>query len=315
MFLLVAIVLVLFPHQAAEGAAEGLRFALERVIVAILPFSAISSAMVFSGYAQKIGKLASPIFIRLNLNPYGAIAYIAGLLGGYPTGCRTVCDMYREGLIDKADAESMLCYVNNGGLVFAMNVTGIAMWKDVRAGLYIFFVSAISALIASQLFNRGCRVNSAAITPKEKTPFWAALGRGIGASAGVGVNIVASFVVFYAIGEALNLEKVPFLMGVWDMTKGISYCAQLKNLPLAVLFFSFGGASVMAQSTAVLAECELSMRQMIKGKAASAAIAFLITYTAKALAGGIWESSVLAMLALIVIVVGIKLIKKLYAFA
>lgn len=314
MFILVAIVLVLFPREATLGALEGLNFAQEKVIVSILPFAIVSSAMVFSHTAQRVGVLFAPLFKRAHLNPYGAIAFMSSLLGGYPTGCKNVCDMCREGYIDKPDAEKMLCYVNNGGIIFAINIVGIEGFGSIYPGVFVFCVSALSAFITSQIFAR-VKIAPEIKISKEKPPFWGAAGRGIASGGSVIVNIMSAFIVFYAIGNALGLYRFPLLYGIWEMTKGVLYAGSIKNLPLAAFFFSLGGVSVWAQSAAVAAECDVSIQNMITGKITSAIIAFLITYVFTAFAGGIWEVGALALIAIVVIAAGFKALKKLYANA
>ncbi len=315
MFILVAIVLVLFPREATEGAIEGLKFAQEKVIVSILPFAIVSAAMVFSHTAQRLGGFFAPLFKKVRLNPYGAIAFICSLLGGYPTGCKNVCDMYREGYIDREDAEKMLCYVNNGGIIFAINIVGIEAFGNIWAGVWVFCVSAMSAFITSQIFAREKAPIAQIEIKKEKPPFWGAAGRGIASGGSVIVNIMSAFIVFYAVGNALGLYRFPFLYGVWELTKGVIYAGGIKNLPLAAFFFSLGGVSVWAQSAAVASECSMSIAKMITGKVTSAIISFLITYVLVSLAGGIWEVGALAALSFIVIAVGFKALKKLYASA
>ncbi len=314
MFVLVLIILILFPDAAQKGALEGLEIAFKTVIPSVLPFSVVSCALVYSGVIEKIGRALFPLAKLMRINPCGTAALLAGLLGGYPTGCKMVCDMHKEGLIDKQESEKMLGYVNNGGLVFALSVCGEALFHSKRTGLLIFCISGASALVAAVILGRSdeCKLIAA---KKEKLPFMAVLGKSIASGGGVILNIASSFVVFYALSNALGLYKVPLLEGCVEMTKGIMHAGEVENLPLAAFFFTLGGVGVFAQSAAICSEHNLSLRGYVKGKVLSAAIAFIITYlfSGEAFIGK--DIALLSLLAALAVIASLRIIKKLYAKA
>lgn len=275
MFLLVCVVLLIFPQEATIGAREGLEVAFETVVPAILPFAVFSSAVIYSGAAVKIGKVLSPLWRFLGLNPFGVVAFISGLLGGYPTGCKAVCDMYEQGIINRNSAEKMLSYVNNGGIVFAINILGNTAFNSSSAGVCAFLSAAVASLIAGCVFGREKGRSEYSVETK-KTPLLGALGKAIASGGTVVMNIVASFVVFYALSEALKMEKVPLIDGLCEITKGIFYSGKADNLALATFFFTIGGLGVFAQSAALCAKHDLKLNCCIKGKLISAPIAYMM---------------------------------------
>lgn len=293
MFVLVCIILLLNPESATEGAREGLRVAFETVIPAILPFSVFSSALVYSGSIEKI---ASP----------RATAFITGFLGGYPTGCKTVCDLYDEGLIEKHEAEKLLAYVNNGGIIFGLNVCGRLNFASKAAGVVIFSSGVAAALITGILFSKG---KSPHIKQRKnkKMPPMAILGKSIASGGSVIINIASSLVVTYALIDALKLESLPFLAGICEMTKGITYAGKIKHLPLASFFFSFGGLGVFAQSSALCAKSDISMKWYLPGKILTGVTAYVITY---ATIHTSWDIAAFSMLAVTGIACAVKLIKR-----
>lgn len=314
MFILVLLVLILFPDEAQAGAREGLQVAFDSVIVSVLPFSVMASAVVYSGTAQRLGRFFVPVARLMGINPYGITALICSFLGGYPTGCRVVCDMYREGLIDKAEGEKMLAYANNGGIVFALNICGSRAFGSAKAGWTVLFVSAFSALVTAKVMGRST-VKEVEFYKKEKPPFMATVGKSVASGGGVIINIAASFVVFYAIAGALALDRIPLAAGAFEMTKGIMHAGGAQSLPLAAFFFTLGGVGVFSQSAAIVSEYDMSLKWYVKGKILSAAIAFAITYL---ISGGIFvgkETIAFSLLALTVVVCAVKVIKKLYASA
>ncbi len=276
MFVAVLFILILFPYEAQQGAMEGLKVAFETVTVAILPFAVVSGALVYTGFPKVLGNLCAPLFNRLHLHPYGATAFIMGLLGGYPTGCKLACEMYGEGLINKEECEKIIAYTNNGGLVFALNVCGGAMFESKEAGVVIFASAAVGAFITGLFMSRGNY--SINVAESKKLPTFTALGKSLGAGGSIILNIAASFIVFYAVANALGLHRVPFIEGIFEMTKGIAYAAKIKSVPMGAFFFSLGGAGVFAQCAAICSEYSLSLKKYVAGKLLQAVIAFALAY-------------------------------------
>lgn len=315
MFVLVLIVLLVFPNAAQEGAKEGLKVAFESVIPSVVPFAVVSSALIYSNAAEKIGNLINPLFSKFHINPYGAVAFFTGLLGGYPTGCKTVCDMYREGIVDKAECEKMLAYVNNGGVIFAINVCGSMAFGSKRAGLAVFFVSALSSFITGLFLARSTETVAMQHRTNKKMPLMAILGRSVASGGSVIINIASSFVVFYALINALGLKRLPLLAGMCELTKGIMYSGELKLLPLAAFFFTFGGIGVLAQSAALCSEYDISLKKYVAGKIIAAIIAFVIMYAFVNMPFAGKEILLFSVCAFVAVIGAIKLIKKLYASA
>lgn len=314
MFILVLFVLIVFPVEAQTGAREGLKTVFETVIPSILPFSVAASAVVYSGMAQRLGQFFLPMARLMGINPYGITALLCSFLGGYPTGCRVVCDMYKEGLIDKSEGERMLAYANNGGLIFALNICGRQVFGKSSTGWAVFSASVTAVFITALILGRST-VKDIIPCKKEKPPFMATLGKSVANGGGVIINIASSFVVFYAVANALRLERAPFFEGVFEMTKGIMYAGRADNLPLAAFFFTIGGIGVFSQSAAICSEYDLSLKWYVKGRLVSAALAFLITYLISGEAFVGKDVVLFSALAVAAVICAVKAIKKLYASA
>lgn len=310
MFVIVCIILVLCPREASEGAREGIKTALEVVLPSILPFAVVSASLIYSGFAKRLAEWLSPVFGRaLKLNPYGAAAFIGGLLGGYPTGCKIVCDMYDEGLIDSGEAEKILAYSNNGGIVFAINICGIAAFGSWKKGLFIYAAGAVSALLAGVVLSKSEKRELAFEKPG-RASCMTLLGKGIASGGSVIINVVSAFVVFYAVINALRLDKIPLISGMVEITRGIILAGEMNNLPLAAFFFSFGGICVFAQSAALCARGELGLKRMFLGKCISSMLAFVITHVAMSAEKLGKVGAMFSFLAAVAIICSVQIIKK-----
>lgn len=185
------------------------------------------------------------------------------------------------------------------------------MFESKAAGVIIFASAAIGAFVTALIMSRG---NYTIKTEKnKKLPQLAALGKSLGAGGSIILNVAASFIVFYAVANALGLHRVPFIEGIFEMTKGVAYAARIKSIPLGAFFFSFGGAGVLAQCAAICSEYDISLKKHVAGKLLQAVIAFFVAYlTCNRPCFG-KDILLFSFLALITVVFSVKAIKKLHA--
>ena len=149
--LLAAAGLLLAPQAAASGALQGLRACGTRVIPALLPFFVVSrmlTALSLPTPGRRADRLFRALFgVRAACLP----ALLTGLLGGYPAGAAAVTELYRAGALSKAEAERALCFCNNSGPGFFAGLIGAAVLGDVRRGLILYGLHALSALLTGLL--------------------------------------------------------------------------------------------------------------------------------------------------------------------
>ena len=145
--LLAAAGLLLAPQAAASGALQGLRTCGTRVIPTLLPFFVVSrmlTALPLPTPGRRADRLFHALFgVRAACLP----ALLTGLLGGYPAGA----ELYRAGALSKAEAERALCFCNNSGPGFFAGLIGTAVLGDVRRGLILYGLHALSALLTGLL--------------------------------------------------------------------------------------------------------------------------------------------------------------------
>ncbi len=279
MFVLVCIMLVLFPSRSADGAYEGMSLAV-KALPSLLPFAVFSGCIIFSGLARVFGAALSGIFGRLfNVSPYGAAAFVTGLLGGYPTGVKAVCDTLGEGLIDKDEAERLLGFCNNSGIVFIVQTVGAAAFGDAKDGLILYIIH-IAAAVAAGVIMRGKGKSYGKMKVREeydyyrkqRPPAMYVMGKSLASAGGAMVNVCAAIIVFNAVIAAFSLDS-GWLCGIAEMTKGVFYAGGRKAYAAASFFLSWGGLSVHAQASAIASGYDISLKRHFFGKLMSACIA------------------------------------------
>ncbi len=101
-------------------------------------------------------------------------ALLTGLLGGYPAGAAAVTELYRAGALSKAEAERALCFCNNSGPGFFAGLIGAAVLGDVRRGLILYGLHALSALLTGLLLP-GSATPAALRTARREKPVLSSL--------------------------------------------------------------------------------------------------------------------------------------------
>ena len=269
-----------------QATAEGLSLCARSAVPALFPFLVVSSLLLRLGF----GELAAPWLAGLmeplfRLPGAGSAALLLGLIGGYPIGAQTAADLYREGLADRAEAERLLAFTNNSTPVFLISVLGVGVFGSVRAGVWLWLIHVLSALLTGLLF-RGSGKNAGHHQPvSRKTPVRAvrltsAFVEAV-RSALSGILSVCAFVTFFYV-LARPLARVggrlgPVLVGLTELFSLTPLLpADRFGFVLAAGCAGWGGLSVLCQTAAVLDGSGLSLKNCFRGKAVQGLLSALL---------------------------------------
>lgn len=280
LLLLFAAGLLRFPAECAAAARQGLAMCLETVLPALFPFFVLSSLCISCGVsdvlAQALEGWMRPLF---GLSGAGAGALALGLLGGYPVGARTAAELARRGDLPRAEAERLLGFCNNAGPGFVLGVCGTAVFTSIRAGLYLYLIHVLAALLSGILLCRLHPVPKRYATqrraPQARPPaasFPAAVSSSFTAVWGV-CGFVVLFMVLLRLltlllpPGAAQLPWFPLLPGIIELTNGVlALHSDRTGFVLCAALLGWGGLSVHAQTLSVLGGQELSLRYYWRGK-------------------------------------------------
>lgn len=286
--------LLLDPAGAAAGVREGLSLALGTAVPALFPFFLASSLLVSTGGAAVLGRLLAPLTRALfGLPGAAAPALVLGLAGGYPVGAKTVRELLDAGLLTHDEAERALTCCNNTGPGFLVGMCGAAILGSPRAGLFLYAVHAVSAVLTGvALSRRENGPSSARPQAAARRPLSACFVDAVQAAGVTALRVTAFIVTFSALLRLLRglgtvdalarllaplcpLLGLPrtgadaLVLGSLELTCGLSALPQSAGralLPAMSLLVAFGGLSVWCQSAAVLAGSGLSLRPCVVGK-------------------------------------------------
>lgn len=273
--------LLLWGDAAAEAVRQGIELCFSSVIPSLFPFFVASSLLIALGAGQWAERRLGGLFRHLfHCRGEGAAALLLGLVGGYPTGGKTVAALVHQGTLTAREGERALVFCNNAGLAFTVSVAGRTVLGSTRWGLWLFALHAVSALLAGFLLRpRRCPPPS----PMKKLPPLspAAFPDAVqGAAAAMGR--LCAFVVFFTVVLTLiETACVPLpaaAAGFLELTCGIlRLSSDKRGFTLAAALLGWGGLSVHGQTAAVTAGSGMRLRPYLMGKALQSALSALLS--------------------------------------
>lgn len=302
-FLLCALsaALLLFrPAPAMEAVREALRLCSETIVPSLFPFLVLSALLTALLPTAALDRFLSPLMrplFRLSGN-CGAVLAL-GFTGGYPVGVRTTAALYRQGQLNRSEAQRLLSFCNNSGPGFLLGVVGIGVFSSAAVGLRLYVVHIAAALLVGFLFRFfGGKDPFAAHRPKpvfcQSAQSLPQLFTEAVTGSFFAVLNICAFVLFFMIAlrllsltgllhllaAALEMLLAPFGMtehlatalfaGFLELSTGAA-CMQGAPLTpgtaaLAAFLLGWGGLSVHCQSLLFLLETDLSCKPYLVGK-------------------------------------------------
>ena len=269
----------------AQAVRDGLALCASSVVPALFPFFVAVSCFTSLGLARELGRILSPVTAPLlGCSGTGSVAFLLGLLGGYPVGGRTVAELYSAGSIDRAEAEHLLTFCNNCGPSFVLGIAGMGCFHSPRLGLCLYVIHVLSAVLVAQL-RRSRRTEWGPLrlgAPTLSAP--AALVRSVTDGAQAMVSVCA-FVVFFVAALRLVTELTGLnhaaVIGAVELTGGIlRLTPDRTGFVTAAALLGWGGLSVHGQTAAVLRGTDLPLTPHLLGKAAQAAVSAMLALAA-----------------------------------
>ena len=272
-----------FSKPVSAAVLKGLKVAAAKAVPALFPASVLSGFLTAGGFAEKLtARLGKPFSRIFGLHPKCFLAYLLGLLAGYPTGATVIADLKENGLIDEASASKACCLCVNCGISFIFGVCA----GDLSEGVLLLSVHIFSGFLSAAAALKVCKasektLNSGVVqlnfTRKNDVKINSFNGiikcfTGAVFSAAAGMfRISALIALFYPISEILTktLEN-PLIKGLavgfFELTSGAVSCEGPYRLILLAFITGFGGLCVLAQSAVFLSDSGIGLKYLLVGK-------------------------------------------------
>ena len=151
--LLGGILLIVFSERAGTYTLDGLLLCATKIIPSLFPYMVISSLLVYSGLAERLGRII-PVASAFNLPREAGAPLILGAVCGFPVGAKTAVDLFKNGCISKTQSEVLISISNNTGPSFVVGVVGALFWGSPGFGWALYFFQLLAAAAAGGIVNR-----------------------------------------------------------------------------------------------------------------------------------------------------------------
>ncbi len=296
------------PDTALENAFQSLILCGTNVIPALFPFFICANLFLSLNVTQYLGNLLRPVMQPLfRIRPEGALAFIMGIISGYPIGAKVTADLVEQGVVPRSQGERMLAFCNNSGPLFLLGSVGSGMLGSPKFGILLYvshFLSSLTVGLALRCFGKKEPRSSASLVPDlEAKPFGALLGDAISNAANT-IFVVCGFVMLFQIflamldnlGFIVLVEHImlrlhlpaelarPIVFGFFEPTNGCRACAQyLAGTPLLCLtmisaIVGWSGISIHLQVAAMIRRAGLHLHYYWAGKLLQGLVAPFYTF-------------------------------------
>ena len=295
--LLMLLGLITKPELAVSAAREGVELCTQVILPSLFPFFVLSSLVVELGLTEGPGRLLGHVMGPMfHLPGDCAGAFLLGIVGGYPVGARTAIALYQSGRCSRDETERMLSFCNNSGPAFILGVVGAGIFRNSRAGLWLYAAHVAASLMVGLCFRRWGRwegTKSPPVSPQRSSPDLLTAFPGAVRTAFQGTLNICGFVIFFTVlirllfavgvitgasrllclfpGFLSRQEAQSLLTGMIELTSGVWSLRDMagamgERLCLAAFMLGWAGMSVHCQVLSFIGQSGLSTRTYFLGK-------------------------------------------------
>ncbi len=263
--------LLIFPREASDGIKAGLSLIGSDILPSLFPFMVISAYVCENKLIHKLASFSDKFTKKMfKTNGYGIIAFILGILGGYPVGAKIIRDYYVTGKLTQNEAERLFYWCINPSPAFTVTAVGLLMMGNIKTGGMIY-ASCILSSITIGVFCRFLSDDTVAkkidftVPKKADNSFVKAVSSGTEAMLGI-CGWVLIFSAFSYVISALPLnESIKlFIKSVCEVTTGCNTAIE-NHLPVAVVtaVVGFGGFAVIFQINTFASSCNVKLSRLV----------------------------------------------------
>lgn len=314
---ILALIAMLVVNSGASIAAvkRALILCYQTVIPSLFPFFVLSGALINTGFVRAAGGALSPVIRPVfRVDGSGALAFVIGIVSGYPMGAKMVAELYEKKLISRTEGMRLLPYCNNSGPLFIIGAVGAGMLGNGRIGLLLYAVHLAAALCVGLCF-RFYKSGADALPERERVrtavgrqlrEYYRDEARSLGEILTQCVSdavrttlLVCGFIALFSsfveclkplIDACIPARTLNLLIkGMFEVTMGVNGVAIEENIPitqkLAMISFltGFGGICVHLQVLGMVSGSGLQLKTYLTGKALHALFAAVIAFAAVSL--------------------------------
>lgn len=282
--LLIIIFGIFISRRLSPLVLSGLKLAIYNVIPAAFPFMIVSDLYMKYGTPEDIYLLRLAFQKMTNLPSECIKAYVCGVIGGFPLGAMISGKMLSDGVIDRDECEYLSAISGVPSIPFILAVVGESLLTDISFGFIVLFSTLLSSIISAYLWRRRIKKEAPSQIKRasDKYSFIASVRGSAESCLGISA-FIALFACISGVISQIPLGEyvISFLNSILEVTNAVNYISRSSfslnsKLILSAFALSFGGLSVMMQSSVVIKRGGVIGLKYLLMKLTSAAISSLL---------------------------------------
>lgn len=293
-FMMLLIIILIFPNESISAAKSGLLLWFNVIIPTLFPFILISYIIINSSLIDIISKYFSPVISFLfGLSGYAGYAFIMGSISGYPMGGKIIADLLEQKKISLEEAQYMLTFCNNPSPMFVIGFIATGLLESPYLALPMLLAIHLGNIITALLFKKIYKVhkNKKCIydSPKTTKSFsFNYFDDCLSYTSEILVKI-GGYIIFFSLPISLFLkipcENLPyyFSLSTLELSNGAHLLSSINisiyaKFSLLSSLTAFGSFSVVGQTASIVRGNSLCMKKYITSKIINAAITLITAF-------------------------------------
>lgn len=246
--IILCITMLCFSKDMKLGALEGMRLSSEILIPTLFPFFVLSDYWSKNFFISEKSVL-SKLFVKLfHIPPCGLLAFITGIICGFPLGVKVACDLYDRGEINDRQLTNLCGFANNPSMAFVISGIGLGIFGSVHVGILLFISCSISAIVCGTVFReKEIKIQKAGNISRQKFSLIESIK-----NAGLTSITISSYVIFFS-AVIYVLKKSQLIASALELCSAVKIISESQfsvNQKLVLIAFSLGfsGLSVHLQA-------------------------------------------------------------------
>lgn len=237
---------------------------IKKIFPSLFPTMVIGNILIKSNvYLIIPKKIKAFLFKKFNFSNSTMELFIISLITGSPSSAMYINNYLNSGLINKKEAEALLCSTHFINPLFIVAGVGVGVFNNVKIGFILFIMLFISTLIKIYLNKNNFKNSKKKIINIKNTNLITNITSSIKESINALLLIFGIVVIFNIlvslVSHILDLSELAscVINGLLEMTGGIIKLSNLNvniyiKIFLAYYFLNFGGLCIQMQSMSMI---------------------------------------------------------------
>lgn len=237
---------------------------IKKIFPSLFPTMVIGNMLIKSNvYLIIPKKIKAFLFKKFNFSNSTMELFIISLITGSPSSAMYINNYLNSGLINKKEAEALLCSTHFINPLFIVAGVGVGVFNNVKIGFVLFIMLFISTLIKIYLNKNNFKNSKKKIINIKNTNLITNITSSIKESINALLLIFGIVVIFNIlvslVSHILDLSELAscVINGLLEMTGGIIKLSNLNvniyiKIFLAYYFLNFGGLCIQMQSMSMI---------------------------------------------------------------